>query len=269
MSRTVPSSTPTIPTNSGEFIDFGRSYIIGNGSSTAPSSEPVAQNDVRLQIESLVRLYDDLEGTTRVIYQCASCKGENTFDAAGPGDLFKRPSYDFLPVFCANEALIFRRGLLASETGYRNYYTNMPAFGDLTSKIVPVQRVQQLVGFAAVAEATAAGIPMIGKTILANSETQLRAELEYPLKTINIRYQPDVYQFDTGPLLFADITERRQLWADYFSLAFIAYETRTEEYADFVIEAPKTVGSSPNMPLVMHYDQHEHRPATNTIWQTL
>ena len=249
------------------FVDFGRSYLIGNGSSTAPSPEPVEQNDVRLQVESLVRLYDAGTGVPRTIYQCAACKAENTFDATGPGDLFKRPSYDFLPVACGSELLIFRRGLLAVESGYRSYYRYMPAFGDLRAQIVAARGVERLTGFRAVAQASSAGRPIIGRTVLADSGTGLRAELEYPIKTINVRYRPDVYQFDTGPVLFPDLGVRREVWADYLSLAFLAYETRTDGYADFVIESAVPVGPEPGAPRVMHYDRHEYRPATNTIWQ--
>ena len=249
------------------FVDFGRSYLIGNGSSTADSPEPIEQNDVRLQVESLVRLYDAEASPTRTIYQCAACKAENTFDAAGPGDLFKRPNYDFVPVACGSELLIFRRGLLAADGGYRSYYPYMPAFGDLREHIVAARGVERLTDFRAVAEASSAGTPIIGRTVLADSGTGLRAELEYPVKTINIRYRPDVYQFDTGPVLFPDLGVRREVWADYLSLAFLAYETRTDGYADFVIESPVPVGPAPGAPRVMHYDRHEHRPAINTIWQ--
>ena len=249
------------------FVDFGRSYLIGNGSSTAASPEPIAQDDVRLQVESLVRLYDADASVTRTIYQCAACKAENTFDAAGPGDLFKRPNYDFLPAASGNELLIFRRGLLAADGGYRSYYPYMPAFGDLRAHIVAARGVERLTDFRSVAEASSAGRPIIGRTVLADSGTGLSAELEYPVKTINIRYRPDVYQFDTGPVLFPDLGVRREIWADYLSLAFLAYETRTEGYADFVIESAVPVGPEPGAPRVMHYDRHEHRPATNTIWQ--
>ena len=249
------------------FVDFGRSYLIGNGSSTADSPEPIEQNDVRLQVESLVRLYDAGTGVPRTIYQCAACKAENTFDATGPGDLFKRPNYDFLPAASGSELLIFRRGLLAADSGYRSYYPYMPAFGDLREHIVAARGVERLTDFRAVAQASSAGTPIIGRTVLADSGTGLRAELEYPIKTINIRYRPDVYQFDTGPVLFPDLGVRREVWADYLSLAFLAYETRTDGYADFVIESPVPVGSGPGAPRVMHYDRHEHRPATNTIWQ--
>ena len=248
------------------FVDFGRSFLIGNGSSTAASPAPIEQNDVRLQVESLVRLYDADSGLTRTIYQCAACKAENTFDASGPGNLFKRPNYDFLPAACGSELLIFRRGVLAAD-GYRRYYPHMPAFGDLRAHIVVARGVERLNDFPAVAEASSAGRPIIGRTVIADSSTRLSAELEYPIKTINIRYRPDVYQFDTGPVLFADLGARRELWADYLSLAFLAYETRTESHADFVIESPVPAGSGPGAPRVIHYDRHEHRPATNTIWQ--
>ena len=167
------------------FVDFGRSYLIGNGSSTAPSPEPVEQNDVRLQVESLVRLYDADASLTRTIYQCAACKAENTFDATGPGDLFKRPNYDFLPAACGSELLIFRRGLLAAESGYRSYYPYMPAFGDLRAHVGPARGVERLTDFRAVAEASSAGRPIIGRTVLSDSGTGLCAELEYPIKTIS------------------------------------------------------------------------------------
>ena len=127
--------------------------------------------------------------------------------------------------------------------------------------------VERLIDFRAVAEASSAGTPIIGRTVLADSGTRLRAELEYPIKTINIRYRPDVYQFDTGPVLFPDLSVHREVWADYLSLAFLAYETRTDGHADFVIESPVPVGPDPGAPRVMHYDRHEHRPAVNTIWQ--
>ena len=133
--------------------------------------------------------------------------------------------------------------------------------------IVAAPGVERLIDFRAVAKASSAGTPIIGRTVLADSGTGLRAELEYPIKTINIRYRPDVYQFDTGPVLFPDLGVRREVWADYLSLAFLAYETRTDGYADFVIETPVPVGPEPDAPRVMHYDRHEHRPATNTIWQ--
>lgn len=249
------------------FVDFGCSYLIGNGSSTASSSEPVEQNDLRLQVESLVRLYDERNGTSRTVYQCAACKAENTFNATGPGDLFKQPNYDFLPVACGSEMLVFRRGLVTNDTGYRRYYSRMPAFGELRAHIVPARGVEQLVDFTAVAKASSAGLPIIGRTTLVDSGTGLRAEVEYPIKTINIRYRPDLYQFDTGPVLFPDLSRRRKLWADYLSLAFIAYETRTAEYADFVIEGPVSLGSSPNTLRIMHFDRHEHRAATNAIWK--
>ena len=40
------------------------------------------------------------------IYQCASCKSENTF---APKDLFHKENYDFLPIFGPEDGVIFRR----------------------------------------------------------------------------------------------------------------------------------------------------------------
>ena len=145
---------------------------------------------------------------------------------------------------------------MLAAVGYRRHYLYLSPFGDLRAHIVAAPGVERLIDFRAVAKASSAGTPIIGRTVLADSGTGLRAELEYPIKTINIRYRPDVYQFDTGPVLFPDLGVRREVWADYLSLAFLAYETRTDGYADFVIESAVPVG-----PRTRRAAGHALRPA--------
>ena len=50
-------------------LDYAYSFITGSG----------PENAIRFWIESKTTLYDDRHGTTKVFYQCASCKSEDTF----------------------------------------------------------------------------------------------------------------------------------------------------------------------------------------------
>ena len=103
--------------------------------------------------------------------------------------------------------------------------------------------------------------------MLAAPEAGLRAELEYPIKTLNVRFTPDVYQVDTGPVLFPDLSRRCACWADYVHLAFVAYETRTADHADFILEVATPVSAAAAAPRVLHFTRHLSRPAVNSLWR--
>src|SRR5690606_15210822 len=69
-----------------ECLDYGRSFI-GNTASF---------NNVRFWVESRTILYDDVAGTSLVIYQCGSCKSERTF---AKENLLAEDNYDFMPIY--------------------------------------------------------------------------------------------------------------------------------------------------------------------------
>ena len=251
-------------------VDFGRSFLVSTGSSGAGDpAQP--QNDVRFQVESVLTLTDERAGSAWTIYQCASCKAENTFDAAGPGDLFKRPNYDYLPIVCGAEMLVLRRGVLAEATRYRSCYREPPTFGRfgrlIRDNVVVAVGAVALPDFKAVAAASRSGAPLVGRSLLTAPEAGLRAELEYPIKTLNVRFTPDVYQVDTGPVLFPDLDVRRARWADYLHLAFVAYETRTAGHADFILEVETPLNAAAVAPRVLHFSRHLSRPAVNSLWR--
>ena len=221
-------------------------------------------------MESALHIFDDRDGTAKCIYQCGSCKAENTFDAQGPGDLFKQPNYDFIPVLCGDEILIFRRGAYrdaAHDMGYTAFETRNPSFGSFTHSVVTTEDVALLDSFETIVQATRRHLPIVGKTLIENPETQLRAEIEYPVKTLNLLFDPDIYQVDTGPVLFPDLSQRYDTWAEAMSLAYIAYETRTRDFADFVVEAPVPVlKDGEEVCRVMHYSQTLTCKAVNSLW---
>ena len=165
--------------------------------------------------------------------------------------------------------LIFRRWAVLSELPYREVVklSDQHPWGIPDVHLVTSANTRRLDTFEEFVTASRACLPIVGKTAFANSETGLRAEVEYPIKTINIHYNPDVLQIDTGPVMFPDLSKRHESWADALSLAFIAYETRTSEFADFVLEAavPLEIGGSEAF-RVMHYSEIVACKADNSLW---
>ena len=108
----------------------------------------------------------------------------------------------------------------------------------------------------AIAETNAAGIPIVAQTELYHQETGLRAILEYPVKTMNISVPKKMYQVDTGPVAFPDLTRRTERLVDCLSLAFVAFNA--PHTADFVTEQPTPV--DPNDPESPSHHRHTITP---------
>ena len=242
---------------------FGRSFICSDGARTSGRTRDTV-DDVRFYVESVVRISDLGRGATRTFYQCGSCKAENTFDAKGPGDFFKQDNYDFLPVVCEQEIVVFRRWA-RSRSPYKTFSSpGATAFGSFAYHIRE-HTGAELASFAEISEATRNGIPIVGVTAITNSETGLRAEIEYPIKTMNIRYDPDMFQVDTGPVVLPDISLRHENWMEQVSLAYIAYGALVS--ADFIVEDEVPVlDGGREVCRVMHYAHTVALAARNSLW---
>ena len=101
-------------------------------------------------------------------------------------------------------------------------------------------------------------------TEIRNEETGLTATIEYPVKTMNIHEPDRIYQVDTGPVAWPDLSRRRERLADLLSLAFVAFNA--PHFADFVIEAPTTVGEGEAAAEVYHYSKRVSLSATNRLF---
>ena len=250
-------------------IDFGRSFLCSDGNPDERNTG-MPGDEVRFQVESALDLVDERDGTSRVIYQCAACKAENTFDAKGPGDLIKQPNYDFIPALHGDEILIVRRGAFIGDVHdmpYTSFEKRNPSFGSFTQYVRELPDVQRLDRFDRIARATQEGLPIVGKTLIRNPETDLRAEIQYPIKSMNIHHDPDIFQVDTGPVLYPDLSRRCETWAEQVTLAFVAYETRTTDHADFVLEAPTPIHhDGREVCRVMHYSRTVTCSAVNSMW---
>ena len=174
-------------------LDYGRSFICGTASFNA----------VRFWVESRTTISDASTGESVDYYQCGSCKSENTF---AERDLFHADNYDFLPILGQGEWLIFRRPARISED-YKRIQKVEDVWGppDLKLKFAPAR---ELSTWEAIRDATAAGLPLVTRTELENTETGLKAVIECLTKTMNVSLDNRQYQVDTGPVAFPDLSQR-------------------------------------------------------------
>ncbi len=234
-----------------EPLDYGRSFLQGKW----------AENRVRFWIESRTRIVDPEKAAPIDYLQCASCKSENTFAAK---DLFHKDNYDFLPIFGPEDGVIFRRKAWLNPD-YRQVRKAAEMWDGQVYKLVRPRKVRLLRSNREIREATHSGVPIVAQTELSDPRTRLRAILEFPVKTMNIHDSRDLYQVDSGPVAFPDLSQRHPRPAESLRLAFVAFNAPGS--ADFVIEEPTPIPeASREVARVFHYSRLESLAAVNRLF---
>ena len=235
-------------------IDYGRSFAIGTGTGEA--------NECRFWIESRLRIIDEGGGGTCEEYlQGASCKSERTFEAT---DLFQEDNYDFLPIFGPEHGIIFRRKAYLNER-YKTYVPHDELFGGVAEHLVEAPQAQLLETTEQVREATYRFAPIVAQTEIADESTGLRAIVECPVKTMNTQRDSNMYQVDTGPVPFPDLSRRYERHVESIALAFVAFNA--PHFADFVLERPTVIeADSGGEARVHHFSELVSLPSTNRLY---
>ena len=236
-------------------LDYSRTYLIG----TNP------ENEVRFWVESRTRVIDERSGKTEDFLQCASCKSEDTF---ADQNLFLEDNYDFLPIFGPEYGLIFRRNAWLNPN-YRSCLKTTEMFGG------PTQHLQEYTGYKNLSNVeeiilfTHQFYPVVAQTEIHNDDTELRAIIEYPVKTLNIRKSDNMYQIDTGPVAYPDLAVRHTRFVDSISLAFVAFNAA--HFADFIVEASTPIGKNQDTveTHVHHYSRRISLVANNYLYAGL
>ena len=236
--------------NTIECLDYGRSFICNTST----------VNAVRFWIESRTILYDERQGTKLVIYQCGSCKAEATF---AKDNLLKQDNYDFMPIYGGEDMLILRRHVDARDD-YRQITKVNNVFGKPIMRLHYGKSVNELKTFEQIRDVTATATPLVAQTEITNDETKLRCIMEYPVKTMNISIDDSLWQVDTGPVAFPDLTRRYDPPVDSVRLAFAVFNAA--HFCDFVIEQPTPVRrDGQEVGQVYHYSNPVSYPAKNRV----
>ena len=233
-------------------LDYSNSYVTfvtkGRG------------NLARLQVESRCVLLDGDGRAIDSFYQFASCKSEHTY---AEENLFQDPNYDFSGIFSRDQYVIYRAGM--PQTGlYDERGTVAERFEDLLLQIRPARGARVLQQNAEVVEATLDGLPLVGRTEIDDADRGLRAILEYPIKTMNVNDQRQIYQVDTGPVAFPDPTSAAEQAVGRLALAYVAFSGPEQAY--FVLQSQITLSAETERAVqVCHYGDIRRMPARNSV----
>jgi hypothetical protein len=232
-------------------INYGLSFISGK--------KP--ENSVRFWIESRIRVIDEQTKIVEDYYQCGSCKSEDTF---AEKNLFYKDNYDFIPVFGPKYGIIFRRKAYLNQN-YKECLKSENIFNGQIYKTKEPEIIVKLETNEFVRKATHDAIPIVAQTVIYSEYTGQRVILEYPVKTMNINDNRNLYQVDTGPVLLPDLTKRYERFVDSIRLAFVAFNA--SDFADFVIEQPTSIiKDSKEVCQVYHYSKIVSLTAQNSLY---
>ena len=237
-------------------IDYGRSFITTAGPGNAP----------RFWVESRCRIVDEQDQSCIDYYQCGSCKSEHTF---APSGLMKDPNYDFLPVFGPNDSVVFHIFLACDSDVYDtviDHDEREPWGGIRLDGVREAEPLERLDTNEQILDATDKCLPIVAQTCIRDASTRMRAIIECPVKTMNMDRDKCIYQVDTGPVLFPDLTQRcGPKKATTLDLAFVAFNV--PHFADFVIQRrTPVVVDGKEVCKCMHYSEVISLEARNTLF---
>lgn len=229
--------------------DFARSFLTFRidwtlkPSQTSSHKPPFTLNSARIQIESSCKIRDRQSGHERLFVLGAACKTE--FVGVDKG-MWTRPNADFCIILSADSTLILKSGDQNSK-GVMRYPASLGEQPERQSG-----RVSDTY------ERVAINLRSWPARQLDSPEAIV---IDFPIKTMNANEPYWVYQADTGPLLFPDMSADGQPWIDSFHLAYIAFNRA--DYAEFIVQAPTPLSESVS---VNHYSRIVQMSTENRVF---
>ncbi|MFO1020235.1 MAG: hypothetical protein U0903_06015 [Planctomycetales bacterium] len=244
-----------------KIVDFSQSFLtfridtLKKPPRTVTHKPPFSLNNARIQLESVCRITDQRTGSLSRFVQGASCKTERV---GVEREIWTEPNADFIPIF--------------SEEGYLNLKTyartgiDLPLYPpgsgtqqdrqtgiladtfDSTRIDLTEREGVELADVPAIVDAVFSGQVVIATTEYRHGHYHVR--LDYPVKTINVNERDLIYQTDTGPHLFPDLSREPADLLAGFELAFSAFNTT--DWIEFIIRTPTEI--APGIQ-VQHYSR--------------
>jgi hypothetical protein len=216
---------------------------------------PYPMNNARVVLDCRCRITDRATGQTHTIVLGASCKTERV---GADADLWLVPNGDFIPIF-SDDAFMHIKTFARAGMGSR---IEGPGAGEQPDRLeVPIEGTFERVHLdlverdgdrlddaSAIVNAVLANDRLVGVHRIESD--RYRAEIEYPVQTINANERDLVYQTDTGPILFPDLDCQPDQLLSRIELAFTAANTPT--WAEFIVRTRTPIADGTD---VYHYSK--------------
>ncbi len=255
--------------------DFAASYLTfridtdKKPPATVSHKPPYSLNNARIQLECCCEVTEKATGWSDKFVLGASCKTERV---GVKSDIWTKPNADFAPIFSASGFLNLKTYAQAGEDvdlyppgsgkqSDRQTGTHEDVFD--SAKIDIAERQGEILESPRdIVTATLANAPLIARTRI-ESDRYL-AVIEYPVKTMNANERDDIFQTDTGPILYPDLTTEPHDMLSRFELAFCAFNCF--EWLEFLVRAETEIADGV---CVYHYSRPVRHVSHNEIIRLL
>jgi hypothetical protein len=254
-------------------LDYARSSLIFRIDThvkppiTASHKPPFSLNNARILLESSAWITDERDGRTRRFVHGVSCKTERV---GVERDIWMLPNADFIPIASEEQILVLktyaRQGdsipLWPAGRGAQNERQQEKlddAYSGFSVDLTEVD-AELLPDAQAIVNAVLAAERLVARTTL--TQGPYTAIIEYPVKTINANERDWIYQTDTGPHLFPDLSLPADRLLGGMQLAFSAFNV--PEWTEFIVREATRVTDDVQ---VWHYSRPERRDARNEMFR--
>ena len=257
----------TVPDFASSFLTFRIDWNL-KPSLTSSHKPPFTLNSARIQIESSCEIRDRHTGAAERFALGAACKTEYV---GVERDMWTQPNADFCIILSADSFLIIK-SWDRNNKGVMRYPASLGAQPERQSGLVSDTydqvsitlrqlQAQPLESAEAIVNATLADDLLVGRCAFRLHE-RYDIEIDFPIKTMNANEREWIWQVDTGPVLFPELSAEDDCWIDSFRLAYIAFNRA--DYAEFITQAPTPLSDSIS---VNHYSRIARMNTLNTIFR--
>ena len=252
-------------------LDFARSFLTfridttKKPTQTASHRPPFSLNNARIQIECRLRVTEKQNLQTQTFILGANCKTERV---GVTENIWTEPNADFVPIFSDTHFMHLKTYAKAGEgvplyppgsgtQSERQSGAIVDAFEDVRIDLVDT-KVSELQASRDIVAATLANRRLNAQTTIEND--RYKSVIEYPVRTMNANERDDIYQTDTGPVLFPDLSCEPGQMLTRLQLAYAAFNC--PDWVEFLIRRPTTITDDIS---VYHYSQPLRFDARNEI----
>lgn len=256
-----------VPDFAGSFLTFRIDWNL-KPSLTSSHKPPFTLNNARIQIESSCKISDRVTGAAQSYVLGASCKTEYV---GVEKDMWTTPNADFC-IILSTESFLILKSWDRNNKGVMRYPASLgeqperqsgrvsDTYESVSINLRPLP-AQRLESAEAIVQATLADERLVGRCAYSLHD-RFDIEIDFPIKTMNANEREWIYQTDTGPVLFPDLSVDCRSWIDSFHLAYVAFNRA--DWVEFIVQAPSPLSDSIS---VNHYSRTVQMNSRNTIFR--
>ncbi len=258
-----------------QVCDFSRSFVTfrldfeKKPPATVSHQPPYSLNNARIPLESRCWVTDRRSGVSQTFVLGASCKTERV---GVERNIWTEPNADFAPIFSEDRFLNIKTFAQAGmqvdlyppgsgKQSERQVGVIDDVFDSVRIDITSCDG-EQLDCSQSIVEAVLENESLVAQTIVKTD--RYSAVIEYPVKTINANERDWVYQTDTGPHLFPNLSVEPDKLLESMQLAFSAFNC--PNWIEFLVREPTEIAAAIS---VYHYSRSVRLDCENRMFRVI